>query len=250
MIKIKRSENMADKITFKVGSINNLPDKKTPGQLLFAHEGTTGSIFLDINDTTRVKLNSDAKKLETSDLTINDTLFDGSQSIITSVWGHARPFTIGDTMLYIDGGDINGYKWTHEDIGASVSNSWTNGTSEGPVLTITVNGDSGEDIAIPTASTERSGVVTNNAQTFGGIKYFANGIVSENDDRNPFYSFKPRRANKVLSEIYSHGYNASVSENLDDVSFRFRNYSYTTNSNTVLNAYEEFSTKCRSRPFR
>lgn len=231
---------MADKITFKVGSINNLPTKKTPGQLLFAHEGTTGSIFLDINDTTRVKLNSDAKKLEASDITINDTLFDGSQSIITSVWGHARPFTIGDTMLYIDGGEINGYKWTHEDIGASVSNSWTNGTSEGPVLTITVNGDSGEGIAIPTASTERSGVVTNNSQTFGGIKYFADGIVAENDDRNPFYSFKSRKTNKILSEIYSHGYNTSISENLDDVSFRFRNYSYTTNSNTVLNTYEEF----------
>ena len=64
--------------------------------------------------------------------------------------------------------------------------------------------------------------------------------MAENDERNPSYYFKPIKTDKILGEIQLHGYNASISDNIDDVSYRFRNYSYTQNTNSVLAHYEEF----------
>ena len=61
-----------------------------------------------------------------------------------------------------------------------VSNTWTNGTSAGPTLSTTVNGKAGTAVAIPSASYSYSGVVTTGAQTFKGVKSFANGITISN----------------------------------------------------------------------
>ena len=61
-----------------------------------------------------------------------------------------------------------------------VSNAWTNGTSAGPTLSTTVNGKAGTAVAIPSASYSYSGVVTTGAQTFKGVKSFANGITISN----------------------------------------------------------------------
>ena len=61
-----------------------------------------------------------------------------------------------------------------------VSNSWANGTTSGPTITTTVNGKAGSAKAIPSASYSYSGVVTTGAQTFKGVKSFANGITISN----------------------------------------------------------------------
>lgn len=57
-----------------------------------------------------------------------------------------------------------------------VSNAWTAGTANGPELQVTVNGVASTKAAIPSANYGASGIVTNGAQTFGGVKTFGNGI--------------------------------------------------------------------------
>ncbi len=54
--------------------------------------------------------------------------------------------------------------WSHAEIGATVSNAWTAGTTEGPTLTTTVNGVASTAVAIPAASYTASGIVTTGEQ--------------------------------------------------------------------------------------
>ena len=84
---------MADKIFFKTGSASSLPTTKTAGQLLFAIDETTGSIYLDKDSNTRIKFNADAVKLATSRaFRISDT---ANSTSIASFNGSA------DATLYI-----------------------------------------------------------------------------------------------------------------------------------------------------
>lgn len=98
-----------------------------------------------------------ATKLKTA-RTINGTSFNGTQDITTAEWGATRTITIGNS-----GKSVNGsanVSWSHADIGATVSNAWTAGTTSGPQITTTVNGVTGAAVAIPKASTTASGIVT------------------------------------------------------------------------------------------
>lgn len=56
--------------------------------------------------------------------------------------------------------------------------SWTAGTSSGPVLNATIAGYA-RTATIPSASASASGIVTNAAQTFAGLKTFNDGIISK-----------------------------------------------------------------------
>lgn len=114
---------MADKIFFKTGSASSLPTTKTAGQLLFAIDGTTGSIYLDKDSNTRIKFNADAVKLATA-RTINGTLFDGSGNITTDKWGAARDFTIGNSKKSVNGSA--GVSWSLSEIGAVQQVSYSN----------------------------------------------------------------------------------------------------------------------------
>lgn len=80
--------------------------------------------------------------------------------------------------------------WSHAEIGATVSNTWSNGASAGPKLVTTVNGVASEETTVPTATTARSGVVTTGSQSFAGAKTFesnltvgssAHGVVTSTD---------------------------------------------------------------------
>lgn len=87
---------MADNILFKSGLASKLNDiTKIAGQLLFAIDGTSGSIYLDKDSTTRIKMNLDATKLQNA-RRINGIEFDGTQDITTSKWGTARTVIISD----------------------------------------------------------------------------------------------------------------------------------------------------------
>ena len=89
---------MADKnnIIFKSGPIANVNTTDIiAGQLLFAIENNTGSIYLDKDGTNRIKLNADALKLVNA-RTINGTSFDGTSDITTTKWGTARNIIISD----------------------------------------------------------------------------------------------------------------------------------------------------------
>ena len=79
---------MADNILFKTGLASSLPSIKTAGQLLFAIDGDSGSIYYDKDSDTRIKFNADTKKLATPiDISFGGILqgatisFDGSESI-------------------------------------------------------------------------------------------------------------------------------------------------------------------------
>jgi hypothetical protein len=50
--------------------------------------------------------------------------------------------------------------------------SWTNGSAAGPIFNFTFNGSKIVGEAIPKASDSISGIVTTDAQTFGGEKTF------------------------------------------------------------------------------
>ena len=67
---------------------------------------------------------------------------------------------------------------TVKSVVKSVSNTWTDGTTAGPTLKTTVNGVAGTEVAIPSASSSASGIVTTGAQTFAGTKTFNEGIYS------------------------------------------------------------------------
>ena len=58
----------------------------------------------------------------------------------------------------------------------SISASWTQGTSAGPKLKITINGDS-KEVTLPSASEEQSGIVTKGSQVFAGDKTFQNNTT-------------------------------------------------------------------------
>lgn len=90
-------------------------------------------------------------------------------------WTTARTFTIGGDAQSVDGkGNVT---WTLANIGATVSNKWTGGTTAGPKISTTVNGVTGTAVAIPSASASASGIVTTGAQTFAGVKTFNSEIV-------------------------------------------------------------------------
>lgn len=79
-----------------------------------------------------------------------------------------RTITIGSQSYTFNGGsDLN---FTLANIGATVSNTWTAGTTAGPTISTTVNGVTGTAVAIPAASSSASGIVTTGAQTFAGNK--------------------------------------------------------------------------------
>ena len=114
-----------------------------------------------------------ATKLATA-RSINGTNFDGSANITTANWGTARTITIGSK-----GKSVNGsanVSWSLAEIGATVSNAWTAGTTAGPTIKTTVNGVTGTAVAIPTATASASGVVTTGAQTWAGNKTFSGSV--------------------------------------------------------------------------
>lgn len=92
----------------------------------------------------------------------------------------AKTITIGNTSQSsrsFDGSaDIS---WTHAQIGATVSNSWENGTTSGPKLTIAVNGVSSV-ATIPRATSSQSGIITTGEQTISGVKTFNNRLIISN----------------------------------------------------------------------
>jgi len=63
-------------------------------------------------------------------------------------------------------------------VAVSPSQTWTDGTTAGPTLKITVLGVSSTASAIPSADgTTKSGIVTTTTQSFGGAKTFINNVV-------------------------------------------------------------------------
>lgn len=103
------------------------------------------------------------------------TLADAYSTLLTAFEGSTKA---SDNTASIT---VGGTTKTATIIGG-VSNAWTGGTANGPELQVTVNGVTSTKAAIPSANYGASGIVTNGAQTFGGVKTFGNGIkISANN---------------------------------------------------------------------
>lgn len=63
------------------------------------------------------------------------------------------------------------------NLSSSPSVTWTDGTNNGPAISVTAGGKSSQQMSIPSASASKSGIVTTGQQTFAGDKTFADNIV-------------------------------------------------------------------------
>lgn len=131
------------------------------GRIIFVTD--TGKMYIDATDTDRIAVNAAHADTATS-------------ADKAAKWTTASTIKIGSTSKSVDGSESS-YEWTHANIGATVSNAWTGGTTAGPKLTTTVNGVASTAQAIPTASASASGIVTTGNQTFKGVKTFQSAIT-------------------------------------------------------------------------
>ena len=83
----------------------------------------------------------------------------------------------------------------------SWANAWTNGTTAGPVLDLNLAGVVKTTPAIPKASASISGIVTTDAQTFGGDKTFTGNILANVNSSKDIGS-----SSKTFRNIYATTY--------------------------------------------
>lgn len=91
--------------------------------------------------------------------------------------------------------------------------SWTAGTTAGPVLDVTIGGTN-KTATIPSASATASGIVTNTAQTFGGIKTFYRESTTENNYAAGIaFTNKDTTTGQTQDTAYVHAYNTHAANN-------------------------------------
>lgn len=155
----------------------------------------------------------------------------GNAATVTKL-ATARTLTIGSTGKTFDGsGNVS---WSHAEIGATVSNTWTAGTTAGPTIKTTVNGVAGTAVAIPSASASASGVVTTGAQTFAGIKTFTNPETINTTGNGAAVNFKFSNA-ATANEIYGQNWIS-----YDNTSGRFYWREWSGSSSGRTSYYEQY----------
>lgn len=83
---------------------------------------------------------------------------------------------IGNTSKSFDGSETSAIEWTHAQIGASVSNTFTPSATAVGLIT-TVNGVAATSASIGGATATQAGLVTTGEQSFAGVKKFTNGHI-------------------------------------------------------------------------
>lgn len=118
---------MADNIIFKTGALNSLSNvTKKAGQLLFAYDNTSGSIYYDKDSSTRVKFNLDTNKLLTSAITSPTEADSFLESNVVKVAGvTSAATTIGNDGILISSG------YGSNGLGNQL---WLNDSADGPRL--------------------------------------------------------------------------------------------------------------------
>lgn len=149
-------------------------------------------------------------------------------------WTTPRTLTIGSTGKSVDGSE--NISWNHAEIGATVSNAWTAGTTSGPTLTTTVNGVASTAVAIPAASGSASGIVTTGEQLFEGQKIFKSPPIIRHDSSRYGYLYFANNAGTTLGFIRSDCGNAT---NITANQWRFSLYSPSSAKDTTRTDYYE-----------
>ena len=142
----------------------------------------------------------------------------------------ARTLTIGSSGKTFDGnGDVS---WTLSEIGATVSNTITGGTTSGPTIKTTVNGVTGSAVTIPSASLTASGIVTTGTQEFKGLKTFHGARFKINDDASQQSIYYNSNSGVILADIFVSQGDAT---NITEVKYcvRLRSPNSTPNDSTT-----------------
>lgn len=123
----------------------------------------------------------------------------------------ARKLTIGSTGKTFDGSaDVS---WSLSEIGATVSNTITGGTTKGPTIKTTVNGVEGSAVTIPSASLTASGIVTTGTQEFKGIKTFHGARFKIDNDASQQSIYYNSNSGVILADIFvSQGDTTNITE--------------------------------------
>lgn len=123
----------------------------------------------------------------------------------------ARTLTIGGTGKTFNGsGNVS---WTLSEIGATVSNTITGGTTSGPTIKTTVNGVTGSAVTIPSASLTASGIVTTGTQEFKGLKTFHGARFKIDDDASQQSIYYNSNSGVILADIFvSQGDTTNITE--------------------------------------
>ena len=123
----------------------------------------------------------------------------------------ARTLTIGGTGKTFNGsGNVS---WTLSEIGATVSNTITGGTTSGPTIKTTVNGVTGSAVTIPSASLTASGIVTTGTQEFKGLKTFHGARFKINDDSSQQSIYYNSNSGVIIADIFvSQGDTTNITE--------------------------------------
>lgn len=152
---------MADKLQLAMGLSAGLDEVVVEsGKILYTYD--TRKLYINgPDDTDHVALN--AANADTA-----------NKALKADTWTTARTLTIGGKGKSVSGGE--NVTWTLAEIGATVSNTVTGGTTAGPKISTTVNGVTGTAVTIPSASASASGIVTTGDQTFAGKKTFNSTI--------------------------------------------------------------------------
>lgn len=146
-----------------------------------------------------------------------------------------RKIQIGDTSREFDGSED--LAWTHQNIGASVSTSVTGGTTAGPKITVTVNGDAAT-VTLPTAGVEASGVMTTENQRFRGVKTLEYPKISSNNTQYQGFYY----VNSAGTAVGEHWYDTGDATNITSGKYYWRQYSPNSTPNTSTSGfYETFS---------
>ena len=123
----------------------------------------------------------------------------------------ARTLTIGGSGKTFDGSE--NVSWTLSEIGATVSNTITGGTTSGPTIKTTVNGVTGSAVTIPSASLTASGIVTTGTQEFKGLKTFHGARFKINDDASQQSIYYNSNSGVILADIFvSQGDTTNITE--------------------------------------
>ena len=126
----------------------------------------------------------------------------------------------------------------------ATSIAWGAGTTAGPTLTVTAAGSSSEALAIPSASTSASGIVTTGGQSFKGRKTFGYMTRRGWDDsgNNTRWVGDTYLVNGAGTAVAEYWYDCGDPTNITTGKYSWRQYSPNSTANTsTTGKYETYS---------
>ena len=165
------------------------------------------------------------------------TVNNASQTRATGIYAPTTGGT-ANTQALVGNGATTAPKW----VNIAPSSAWTAGTTSGPVLKITVLGQTeSTGSTIPSASISASGIVTTGGQAFKGRKVFGYMTRKGYDDSGNAtrYIEDTYLQNNAGTAVGEHWYDVGDPTNITMGKFSWREYSPNSTANTATTGYHE-----------